>query len=158
MDTTHQIPIEGAPGYYLVEGRIFSAKTKRFLARQRFGLRWRSVVQTADGRPRYVYLDDPNQSTRIREDYARLLQQNATPIPGFDDYVMLPDLRIFRVKPAQRGPSAGGVYEVEHHQRHGGSPYVQLTNAQGKRSTYSVQKLARATFPQNSVDADPSDP
>lgn len=140
------IPVPDAPNYYIAlsgDGtpRVFSVARKKFLARSRYGLRWRSMVRLPDGRTRWIYLDDPNRPDPAVE-VAALEARGAKPLPGFPDYVITPDLKVYRINPAMRGPSASGVTEVVQHYRCG-SPYVQLPGKNGRRSTFSVLKLHR---------------
>ena len=148
-NSTAMLPISGASNYYLAEiaageARVFSVRSKRFLARNRYGLRWRSQIRTDDGRARWIYLDQPvpRPGDPTKEE---LFAKGAKPLVGYPEYLILPNLDIYRVVPAKRGPSAGGITKVVTHYRCG-SPYVQLPGSYGRRSTFSVNKLADKTF------------
>jgi hypothetical protein len=147
--TPGMLPVPGTTKYYFAPGadgetRIFSVASKKFLARSRYGLRWRSQIQLDSGRSKWVYLDDTG-AVSVEDEVAALMAKGARALPGFPDFVMLPTTEIFRINPAERGPSAGGVKEVVVHYR-SGSPYVQLPAKYGRRSTFSVGKLHHKLF------------
>jgi hypothetical protein len=153
--TTPMLPIEGASKYYLAEAtpgdtRVFSVTSKKFLSRHRYGLRWRSQVRTDENKVRWVYLDRVDHGSRVPLDeaVAQLRAEGALPLPGFPDYLITPEQEVFRINPAKRGPSAGGLTKAVAHFR-SGSPYIQLPARNGRRSTFSVAKLWRGAVEAN---------
>ena len=131
-----------APGYYATdEGTIFSARSRKTLARNRYGFRWRSRVVTREGKVRQVYCDDPDpDKDEIHDSEEALRILDARVIEGYPSFAISSLGSVFRIIPAKRGTAARKVTLVSEVVR-GKTRYVQITDAYGSRTSRSLRKL-----------------